>query len=608
MAAIPIPHIVAFLQETAFFASTEAAALEVLATQFEPVFVESGHLLIKEGDQGDCLYLVISGHLRTIKQSSHGDTIILSEINRGELIGELALLTQDPRAASVIATRDSLLLKLSKQAFDEFIYARPAAIMPIVKASLQRVLRKQVRKQDNSAVITFAPAGKYCPQFHTFTRHFIQALANHASVLLLNRELIDEQLKKAGIILSTANYQDTRVLQWLNDQESNHRFIIYQTDDTDSEWTQFSLRQADKIMLIASSDQDTSINSIEQGIFKQSPAIRKSIELVLIQPNHIQLPSMTNQWLRDRPVNLHHHVKLGAPETLQKLARYLSGKAVGLVCGGGGARGLSYIGVYKALRELNIPIDLIGGTSAGAMIAAFFGYNHEPDHIVDIIKTGLLQNKKAFQYTIPIVSFISGIEWAKELKNCYGENVLVEDLWVNLFCIATNMTQNKMNILREGVVWKAVRASISLPAIVPPVSNDQNELLVDGGVVNNLPIDVMRNSINGGKIIAARLPIQSTVKADIPEGAVSGWDVCLQRLNPFDKSNSAMPNLAEIIINTIMVSSQLHESLVIKQADYHIDLDLSAYTILDFKPIDQLVELGYRQTLEQLTKLDIKLS
>jgi predicted acylesterase/phospholipase RssA len=318
------------------------------------------------------------------------------------------------------------------------------------------------------------------------------------------------------------------------------------------------------------------------------------------------MPINTIRWLKDRPVNFHHHVKLDYPETLERCVRCVTGNAIGLVFGGGGARGLSYIGVYKALKELNIPIDITGGTSAGASIAPFCGFNCSPERIVELFKTGLIVNKKAFRYTIPFVSLISGNEWAVELKRFYGDDICIEDLWVKYFCIATNMTQNKINILQEGVLWKAVRASISLPAVVPPISNSEDELLVDGGLVNNLPIDIMRRMNPTGKIIAARLPLDVNFKGKIPEGIISGWDIALKRLNPFNRQEYLpVPNLAEIITNTIMVSSQLHETQVVKQADHLIEISLpSSFKLFDFSPIDKLVEIGYRETMKQLSKIE----
>lgn len=600
-------EIISFLQGTDFFANIAKSHLDKLAAQFEPIYIPSGQTLIKQGEIGDCLYLIISGRIRALKKSPTGEEYIAGESGRGELIGELSLLTQDPRAATNIAIRDSILLKLSKTEFDKFIHENPSQISPILKFAIKRILNTNKEPPENTTVIAISAAALQCPKFDAFTQLFVEQLSKLGKVLHLNSESLPHHLKRNEININEINYNHPRIIQWLNNQEGKYRFIIYQTDLTCSEWTNLCLRQADKILLIACSDQNGQLGPIEKQIFNQSSTFRKSVELVLLHNNSIILPKGTANWLQHRSVDFHHHVKIESIDTIQRLSRYVAGKSISLVCGGGGARGLGYIGLYKALRELNIPIDMVSGTSAGAMIACFLGYGYTPEDIVQFFKKGLLANKKFFSYTLPFVSLISGKEWAIELKKCYGYDVQIEDLWKTFFCIATNMTTNKMDVLRRGEVWKAIRATISLPAVVPPMSNANDELLVDGGVINNLPADVMRPMTNRGKIIVARLPVDTTIKAKIPEGYISGWDLFLQRLNPFMKTKTQLPSIAEIISNTIMVSSQSHENKIISQADYTIDLNMTNYALLDFKPIDKIVEEGYRQGMEQLSEMDFEL-
>ena len=594
-----IEDIVYFLKSSGFFSNLPDEHLRKLANQFELIYVHGGEIVIHQGDPGDCLYLVLSGRLRTIK-TEKSETQVLSESGRGELIGELALITQEPRSATVVAIRDSILLKLSKTVFNNYINEHPLEMLPIAKYAILRILHPNKLSTQKTGIITLAPAGRKCPLFSKFTAEFVKQLSSGATTLHLTRESTLNYLKQENIQTDHEHFNSSKVINWLNDQEAKYSYIVYETDAESSDWTQLCIRQADQIVLVAMSNQNESLGKIENDIYSQPQEIIKAIHLVLLHESHILIPTQTAKWLNIRKVTEHHHVKEGDIDTLKRLVRCVTGRAIAFVFSGSGARGLSYIGVYKAIRELNIPIDYIGATSSGSLVSCLFAYDYSPDQVIEIFHKEL--PNMSIDYTLPIVSLSAGSLWAAGLKGVCGDTN-IEDLWKNFFCIATNITQHRMNILQTGLVWKAVRSSVSLPGIVPPVSNDKDELLIDGAIVNNFPVDIMRSRLSGGRIIGANIHFGAEARASIPDGILSGWKLFF---NQFSKDyGKDVPRIAEIILSSIILSSLRHQEEMTALTDCCIDLDLSGFKLLDFKAIDQLIELGYIAAMEKLSDFEI---
>lgn len=589
--------LLSFLRDTEMFRELSEEVLEKLSHHFETVYLESGQTLIQSGEIGDSLYLVANGRLR-IFNAKHE---MMGEVGRGQLIGEVALLVHERRISTVIAIRDTALLKLSKEVFDEFIKNNPQQVLPIIRSTISRILSSEKAVTNTVATIVIAPAGNN--QTHgEFARRFAEELSRYAPTVHLNRKKAVAHLKEVYGAeydnLLVADKNET-LINWLGEQEAKHHFVVYETQQEDSHWSRRCLRQADKILIVGNSEEDESLNSIETNIFSQKETLRKTTDLVLL--HKYSNPSNTTRWLRLRPVESHHHLKKESKEDLQRLIRIITGNGIALVLGGGGARGFAHIGVYKAMRELGIPIDLIGGTSFGAMVSSFFAMNDSPEIIVEKFNTYLVHNKKLFDYTLPVLSLISGAGWTNGLKDAYGENFYMEDLWKRFFCIASNLTEERAEVIQTGLLWKAIRASISLPAIVPPVSNDENELLIDGAVINNLPVDIMQRFAAGSKIIAVRVPTSGKLKVHMPEGGLSGWHILKQFI--WRKGLPDVPNIAEIIFKSIALCSDQHEKLMAAQADYYLEIDVKEIGLFDFKAIDKLVDRGYRAAMEKFSQI-----
>lgn len=594
----------AFLKTIPFFKALPDHDIQILSDQFEEVYLQSGQVLIQQGEKGDSLYLVISGRLRAFVKSDEGKEIIVGEIGRGELIGELALLTGEVRAATVTAIRDSVLLKLSQSSFETFITNNPLHMMPIVKTTLLRILKSKKQVHNTVTTIAIVPAGDN-QSTKEFTQSFTKELSSVSPTLYLNRDIMQEFLKKNHISLDKDDEELYPILiEWLNQQEQDYRYVVYETDVAFTPWTKRSLRQADKILLIAHENQNDALNAIEKDIFVESDYTRKNVDLVLIHKPDTLYPTNTTHWMKHRKLNQLHHIKNHVTADLQRIIRIITGRSIALVLNGAGARGLAHLGVYQALTELKIPIDLLAGVSFGALTASAIAMGLQPSEMKEVFRTTIVENKKLFYYTIPLLSINAGKQLTDGLKKGFGEMTHIEDLWKQFFCISSNLSRGEIEIIQSGLLWKAIRASVSLPAIFPPITNEHNELLIDGGIMNNFPVDIMRHRTNGGKIIGARVSTVSIPTAQIPEGVLSGWRLLFQLL--LKKTGPRFPNIADIIVKTIGLSSLAHENKMLLEADCFINVEAKDYSLFDFKKMEELIEIGYRATMNKadiLTKL-----
>ncbi|MCW5588318.1 MAG: patatin-like phospholipase family protein [Legionellales bacterium] len=600
--------ILEFLAATEFFKGMNPRILKKLVPQLKPRLLAGGEMLIEQGNIGDSLYLVVNGRLRAFKENEQHQLVELGEMGTGDIIGELALLSELPRAASVCAIRDSLVLELTQEKFNRFMQTYPEQLTHITKHAIQRLLKNNHSTSQKITTIAIAPAGN-SHAHHQFTQKFISILSEFGTTLHLSSKTFDNYYSPQGSFSQTAltDEHSSQIAHWLNEQETKYAYIVYETDQINSAWTKRCVRQADRILLVADSSDNPTRNEIEVEIDSLASSMRRSTDLILIQKNHHHLPKNTSRWLKNRFLTSHLHYRDNYTPDLKRIIRFISGKAYALVLGGGGARGLAHFGVYRALKELNIPIDLVGGTSAGAMIGAIIAMDLNEKEFYEVLHKNLVDNNKLFDYTVPVVSLLAAKSWTQSLKNSFGKDVCSEDLWLPYFAVSTNISKREICIHEQGPLWKNIRCSLSLPGIVPPVSMPNGDLFIDGGILNNLPVDIMRKKANGGTIIAVNVASIKEITCSIAnEGWLSGWPLLGNRMNPFKKTSLSVPNIAEIIFESISLCSINHSKKMAREADHYIELSMGKYGLFDFKFLDELAEIGYTITLEKLQHLSYR--
>ena len=580
------------------FGGINATTLTDFESMVQWQTLSPGVELFHQGDPADAVFFVLSGLLRVATEEGEQIERVINEIKAGETIGEVAFLTQEPRSATVYAVRDTVLARLSYPSFDKLMEKYPIAMKHIASLVSKRLQRQTIRVDHASpmaAIIGVAPANPECP-LGDVMHHLVQALSMLGPTLHLDASTVDREFGRQAISqTSEDDPASLRLAQWLHQQEANYQFVVYQADRTWSPWTQRAIRHADQVVIVATANSDPKPADIEQKlntmwITERAP----QRNLVLVHPAGTSEPRGTSQWLEARNVSGHFHLRAHAPGDYARLARILAGKAVALVLGGGGARGFAHIGFLRAMQETGIPIDIIGGTSIGAILGSLVAMESEPQQIQAVCKQFV---RSTLDYTLPVTSLLKGGKIRSILEGVLGERQ-IEDLWLPYFCMATNLTQADQVVHRRGPLADAVRSSISLPGIMVPFYHN-GDLLVDGGVLNNLPVNVMRSIFKGNTVIAVDVEPKKDliVNAEFaPE--ISGWALLMDRLNPF-KKKITVPSILTVLVRSATLASVYRSARMLEQAppDLYVRLPVGAWGTLAFEAIDEIVAHGYEASL-----------
>ncbi|MGE5104468.1 MAG: cyclic nucleotide-binding and patatin-like phospholipase domain-containing protein [Betaproteobacteria bacterium] len=586
---------------TELFGHLDDAVLREIEGRLEWVHLPSGDLLFREGDPGEDIYIVVNGRLRVTTPDGNGQERVLEEVGRGGAVGEVALLTGEPRSASIRAIRDTHLLRLSRAAFDELLDRHPRAMMQIVRGAAWRLRHaaQHIVRESRPRTFALVPATPDVP-LDAFGRRLADILRAFGRTALLGSADVDGMLNSPGI----AQSQESSVVHealtaWLGGQEREHDALLLQADPQWSAWSGRCVTEADRILVVANASGEIDPGEVERSVNAKRQDGR--IELVLLHPDTASRPSRTLAWLTARTVTAHHHVRLGNDADMRRLARRVSGRAVGLVLGGGGARGFAHIGTLRALAEAGISVDVVGGTSIGALIAAAVAADMSPEDMERIAAT-FASPRQLLDRTLPVAALMTGGKVTDLYRRMFGD-IAIEDLWTPYFGISSGLSRATAIVHRRGPVWRAVRASTALPAIFPPLLGDDDEVHVDGGVMNNMPLDVMRGLCEGGTVIGVNpMPTHDRLRSYHFGPSLSGWQALMGRLRLFG-SRVRAPS----ILGTVMRATEINSANRMRQASFRqladllIEPPVGDFPILAFDRYAPIIDIGYREAKARIT-------
>jgi predicted acylesterase/phospholipase RssA len=543
---------------------------------------------------------LISGRLRVVVPSEAGEAVV-SELGRGEIVGEMALIDGSPRSATVYAVRDSRLAKISRSAFDRLTEHHPAALKWVARSVAAR-LRVQIGggKSRDSAISTIAvvPASPGVAISELASR-LAAALEAHGTTRLLNAGAARVAFPSTGMAAAgPGDPASIRLGQWLDEQEGGHRFVVYEADGQDLAWTDRVVGQADHLLIFADAKARPTPGELEERLVHRWPedrAPRRS--LVLVHSGLHREPSGTSRWIERRSLDAHYHLHPRRPADFERLARILAGRAIGLVFGGGGARGFAHLGVLRALDAVGVPVDFVGGTSIGAIIAGAHAMGLSSREAVARCKEHFAG---VIDPTLPLVALLSGRQMGSQIDAGFGQRE-IEDLRIPFFCISTNLTTASETVHRFGPLASALRASVSIPGVFPPVVED-GQLLVDGALLNNLPADVMQGLCMGGPVIAVDVApnVDLVEPYDFPP-SLSGWELLWNRIHPLRKPRE-VPSIVNVLIRSSLVASKVasRRRCYDDERDLRLSIPLDEWKMLDFGPVEAIAESGYQASLQRI--------
>ncbi len=580
------------LHRNELFAAFEPAVLRDLESELKLVTLASGQTLFHEGDEGDTLAVVVDGRLRVTTANPKGEDY-QAEIGRGETVGEMALVSGQPRSATVTAIRDSNVAVLSRAAYERLLLNHPIQISHIVAGSLATKLqnmRGATPARQAIATIALIPAGRHI-LLDAFGAQLTASFARIGKTLLLSSDSVERLLGRTGAAQLTLDHGGhVTMIEWLHKQELEHDYVIYELDPDPSEWSRRCLRQADRVLIVGNPSESGALSQLEQLVLpEQRP------RLALLQKS--TEPCDTAKWITNRQIDGHHHVRIDEPADCDRLVRFLTGRAVGLTLGGGFARGLAHLGVIRAMVDLGIPIDAIGGSSMGSLVGALWNQGWDYDRIIAETRAGCEESLN--DLTFPFVAFKRGKKFGEFISSLYGERQ-IEDLFLPYFCVSANLNRAEAAVHRRGSLAKAVQASTRAPAIFPPVVYD-GELHVDGGVINNVPVDIMKSFVNGGTVIGvdASPPHELDLIEDYGHD-VDGWQVLKNHLSPYASKKIQVPHLMLVVMRTIECGGLSHKQATASVADVYLRPPLLKFKRTDFHAAAEIAQIGYDYAREQI--------
>jgi predicted acylesterase/phospholipase RssA/CRP-like cAMP-binding protein len=588
------------------FGELDTATLHEVQGRLEWQQLSNGDILFRQGDESDGMYIVISGRLRVAVETPGGDRQTLSDIEPGETVGEYALLTDEPRSASVYAARETTVARLSSAEFTRLVNFYPALMGSVTRMIVerqQRALKSTSRSRTCGLGIAVLPISEGVDGWR-FANELAESLARLGPSLALNAEQFDVEYGLDGA--AQLDEQDARapsVAAWLSEREANHDYLVYAADREPGGWTRRCLGWADRVLLLADPRADPQPGALEEVLRSQEVPLRS--ELVLWHEPRTESPGPAARWLAERPSLRHHHLRQGEQASMDRLARWLTGQTIGLVLSGGGARGLAHFGVRRAMDELAIPVDYYAGTSMGALVAAVFAMGLAPQEL-EARGGSLSHPRQIFDRTLPLTALNTSRRVTRLVQELFGD-IRIEDLWQPYFCVSTNLSRAEPVVHQDGLLWRAVRASIAIPGVFTPVMED-GEVLVDGGVMDNFPLDTMTTLTESDRIIGVHVSPHVDARRHYDmDTSVSGWRILASRLNPFARPLRT-PTLTGTILRTLGVNSAYRQKQDVGLASLVIQPDVQSFGFSDYASYQALSQAGYEAAIGPLSEWKAALS
>jgi predicted acylesterase/phospholipase RssA len=546
--------VAAQLREVPLFAGVPANAVDAVAERATRRHLDAGEWLFHEGDPGETLYLVTAGSVDLFAEQGSGTGSVAV---RGETIGELSLLTGQPRSAAARARRDTELIVISRGDFDEMLTAYPG-----FASALVRVLSERLRR------VAPPPAPQRRPSvLAVVALHAGAPVAAVADALAARLSALGSLVRRDGGPMASDELDRMEAA-------NNRVLLVAASSEARDEWTEYCVRQADRVIGVATRPYGgtmppQALDSLRgcDLAFQAAPGVEPDLSgwLDALQPRALYL------------------LRAGSDDGAARMARRLAGVAVGVVLSGGGARGLAHIGVVEELQRAGVVLDRIGGVSMGASVGSLFAEQRPVDEVAEVIDSCYVRDTPLRGRTIPIVALSRGLRGFETQHRVHGER-LIEGLDTPFYCVSSDLAAQQPVVHRRGLVAVAVSASQALPAFVPPVQ-DGERMLIDGAIFSNLPVEPMRETGEGPVIavdVSGRLPPPRPPRSRLPfvrrwiAGPAAEW----------------APPITETVLRSILLGNVASDAAARERADVVIQPKLRGVATMRFRDLDGIRRLG----------------
>jgi NTE family protein len=550
------------LRNVQLLAGLDDELLARIEQQVESVRVKAGDWVLRRGERADCLYILRSGRVEVIDDGP--PEVLVRMLRRGDVLGELALLGEGVRSASARARRDTELLRLSRDAFEGLITEAPTFALALTRAMGAQLAASLAPMATSELPRTVAVLG----------------LDPGAPVNEVADQL-EHQLAGYGSIASLSGGGVTAIEQAEADVD---RVVLRAGSAAGGEWTRTCLHDADLVIAVTS-------GRPEREWLERADALHGCELLVLGPPQ----PPGTFGAIAPRELQVISDPARRA-DAIASLGRRLSGRSPGIVMSGGGARALAHLGVLEELRAAGLQIDRVAGVSLGSVVAAVAAAGFSTEGMIDTFQRGFVDTNPTNDYVPPAYAMLRGVKTRKLIEESFGGR-LIEELALRFFCVSCDLVSREAVVHRDGPVSSAVYASLAIPGVFPPVATDDGRLLVDGGVLDNLPVETMAAS-GVGPVIAVDVSGRSGhFEREERRGLAP---LARSVRHALTGSEAQIPRLGETIVRSVLVGSRDTVAASRRHADLTITPQVDGIGLLEWKALPRARLLGRRAAHEAL--------
>jgi NTE family protein len=425
-------------------------------------------------------------------------------------------------------------------------------------------------------------------------------VGRHGKGRLLTRDYLQRHFPGAAP-------DDPTMASWLNAIEHEYELIAYIADDTLTDWTRKAIRQADQVLIVVAGSTADGPNAVEDFAFATHPPAR--CRLVRLHAHRTGWVKNTSAWLAERDVGMHHHVSLEDERDVRSLHRFLTGRAVGYVAAGGGGFGPAHLGVFKAFAEHGVNFDMLGGASVGAAVLGGLALLLSPEEIDRRTHDVFVTSRALKRLTFPRYALLDHVPFDEALQRQF-KDIRIEDAWRPYFAVATVLDGSGEGpyLIRHGPFWKAARASGSLPAVLPPVFTDDGRMLVDGAVIDNIPLRPMKALKAGPNLVVHFGARAAQQRFAVDYASIPGrWSLLRQLLTPSGrKTLPDVPNPISVL-QRCLVMHQRPESLPLGPLDLVLTVPaIPGANFMDFDHHSEVLDAAYQWCRRRIAELDEK--
>ena len=565
-----------FLGRAPIFAPLSEPVRAAIAGRSRELSLAAGEWLFREGDDADALYVIRAGRLEVVAE----DGSVIRVLGRGAALGELGLLNPMPRSASARAARDSDLIAIGRDEFERLLAEEPKVSLALTRA-LGAQLRDSVGAlpQSRSAPVTIAlVALDEAPPVAELARRLEQALGRFGTVARLDGAEVGRTEGGADPLSAYAPLLDRA-------EDANDQLVLAGGSPFDGDpWTRFCLKQADRILAVGSVGDSDPVGR---------PELR-GCDLVAWDVG--QGSGALGAWAAALDPGETHAIR---PETVEadveRMARRLAGRSVGVVLSGGGARAFSHIGVLEELGAAGVTIDRVGGVSMGAFIGAMFAMGMPEVEIDARCYEEWIRRRPLGDYTIPRHGLIRGERARAMLERTFG-GASIEELQRSFFAGAAELRSGELVVSRWGPLSEAVGFSFCLPVLAPPQVRER-QLLIDGSLIDNLPVATMAE-LGEGPIIAVDVKATFERRGDARPGPEGG---------PGSRAEPRPPSLGETLTRVLLIGSSNTSRAAERYADLTIKPRAEGVGLLEFHQLDAACQAGRVAAREALERAPAEL-